>query len=183
MLFTRRYNRYRALEYAERWAFDRNPLFASYNGIGGDCTNFVSQCILAGTCRMNYTETFGWYYISDTDRAPAWTGVEYFYNFITSNSEEGPFGLEVTEEDVSIGDVIQLGDAEGGFYHTLIVSGYTRRDGILVAAHSDDAFDRPLSSYNYAAIRYIKILGVRTDSLFPPACFDALYAGEALPAR
>ena len=183
MLLTRRYNRFRALEYAERWAYNRNPLFTSYNGLGGDCTNFVSQCVLAGTCTMNYTPTFGWYYISDADRAPAWTGVEFFYNFITSNKEEGPFGLEITEDDLAVGDVIQLGDGTGDYYHTLIVSGFTRRDGILVAAHSDDAFDRQLKSYNYASVRYIKILGYRTESLLPPLCFDALISGAALPEQ
>lgn len=180
MLITRRYNRFRALEYAERWAFERNPLFASYNGIGGDCTNFVSQCILAGCCVMNYTPTFGWYYRSDSDRAPAWTGVEFFYNFITANEDVGPFGREIPEDDASIGDVIQLGDEAGDYYHTLIISGFSRRDGILVAAHSDDAFDRPLSSYNYASIRFIKILGARYDGFFVPPCFDSLIEGEEL---
>ncbi len=180
MLIPRRYDRIRALEYAERWAFDRNPLFASYNGIGGDCTNFVSQCVLAGCCVMNYTPTFGWYYRSDADRAPAWTGVEYFYNFVTSTEGAGPFGVEVLEDDVTIGDVIQLGDETGDFYHTLLVSGFTRRDGLLVAAHSDDAFDRRLSSYNYASIRFIKILGARSDTFFVQPCFDDLINGVAL---
>ena len=72
------YDRARALEYARRWALDRNPLFFNFTGRGGDCTNFVSQCILAGCCVMNFTRDFGWYYISVDDRAPAWTGVEYF---------------------------------------------------------------------------------------------------------
>ena len=180
MLIPRRYNRFRALEYAERWAFERNPLFASYNGIGGDCTNFISQCVLAGCCVMNFTPTFGWYYRSDADRAPAWTGVEFFYNFITANEGVGPFGVEVPEDDAAIGDVIQLGDEDGDYYHTLLVSGFSRRDGILVAAHSDDAFDRPLSSYNYASIRFIKILGARYDGFFVPSCFDALIEGEEL---
>ena len=63
MLVTGEYNRERARAYAERWAFDRNPLFADYTGIGGNCTNFVSQCVYAGSCRMNFTPVFGWYYI------------------------------------------------------------------------------------------------------------------------
>ncbi len=179
-VFNRRYNRFRALEYAERWAFERNPLFASYGGIGGDCTNFVSQCVFAGCCVMNFTPTFGWYYLSDGDRAPAWTGVEYFYNFITSNKEEGPYGIEVTENEVTVGDVVQLGDADGDFYHSLIISGMNRRDGILVAAHSNDAFDRLLDSYDYASIRFIKILGVRTESILASPCFDRLISGESL---
>ncbi|MBE6711598.1 MAG: amidase, partial [Ruminococcaceae bacterium] len=36
MLVTMEYRRERAVEYAERWAFSRNPLFENYTGIGGD---------------------------------------------------------------------------------------------------------------------------------------------------
>ena len=78
MLISFPYDRGHANAYARRWALSRNPLFPNYTGIGGDCTNFVSQCVYAGCCVMNYTPTFGWYYLSQTDRAPAWTGVEYF---------------------------------------------------------------------------------------------------------
>ncbi|MBE6542460.1 MAG: amidase, partial [Ruminococcaceae bacterium] len=119
MLVTMTYDREKALEYARRWAFGRNPLFENYSGIGGDCTNFVSQCIYAGSCVMNYTPTFGWYYISPTNRAPAWTGVQFFYNFITSNKEVGPYGREASAGELEIGDVIQLGNAAGMYYHTL----------------------------------------------------------------
>ena len=53
------YDRARAVEYARRWALSRNPLFTDYTGIGGDCTNFVSQAIYAGTCVQNYTRDLG----------------------------------------------------------------------------------------------------------------------------
>ena len=42
MLKEREYERRRALEYARRWAYGRNPLFYNFTGIGGDCTNSVS---------------------------------------------------------------------------------------------------------------------------------------------
>ncbi|HIS96851.1 MAG TPA: amidase domain-containing protein, partial [Candidatus Scatomorpha pullistercoris] len=77
------YDRQRAVAYARRWAYSRNPLFYNFTGIGGDCTNFISQCLLAGCCVMNCTPTFGWYYRNASDRAPAWTGVQYLYNFLT----------------------------------------------------------------------------------------------------
>ena len=70
MLATKEYDRMRALAYARRWAFARNPLFNDYSPFGGDCTNFVSQCLLAGALVMNETPNFGWYYKSDLDRAP-----------------------------------------------------------------------------------------------------------------
>ena len=181
----REYNRERAVAYALRWALDRNPLFFDFTGGGGNCTNFVSQCILAGCCQMNFTPDFGWYYLSPDDRAAAWTGVEFFYNFITGNTEGigdglGPFGREVGRETLLLpGDIIQLGRDDGDFYHTLIVTGYNRRT-YLVSAHSNDARNRPLSRYNYARIRYIHIDGYRADERFVSSCFEGLISGESL---
>ena len=83
MIVIKPYDRERAVEYALTWALDRNPLFLNFTGRGGDCTNFASQCLLAGSCTMEYTPDFGWYYISSENRAPAWTGVEFFYDFVT----------------------------------------------------------------------------------------------------
>ena len=70
------YDRKAAVRYAHQWAFSRNPAFYDYEELGGDCTNFASQCLYAGTGVMNFTPTFGWYYIDANQKAPAWTGVE-----------------------------------------------------------------------------------------------------------
>lgn len=180
MLATKEYDRMRALLYARRWAFDRNPLFNDYSGLGGDCTNFASQCLLAGSLQMNGTPTFGWYYRSDDDRAPAWTGVAPFYRFLTENAEEGPFGREVAEEEVLPGDFVQLGRSEEDFYHTLLIL-EVGEEGITVAAHTDDAFLRPLSSYSYALSRFIHIDGVRIPIPDDAARFYALLEGRSLP--
>ncbi len=187
MIAYKPYNRERALAYARRWAFDRNPLFYNFTEIGGDCTNFVSQALLAGSCVMNYTPDFGWYYRTVEDRAPAWTGVPFFWqymtaapHFVSAGGDTGPFGEEVASADaLTVGDVVQLADEQGTFYHTLLVSG--KREGeLLMAAHSIDAFDRPLSEYRYTSARYLHILGVRVRVNLPD-CYEALLAGEALP--
>ena len=62
---------------ARRWAYGRNPAFYDYEHIGGDCTNFASQCVYAGSGVMNFTKDLGWYYINANNKAPAWTGVEF----------------------------------------------------------------------------------------------------------
>lgn len=177
MLIERRYNRERAVEYARRWAFSRSPLFESYNGIGGDCTNFVSQCVYAGSCVMNYTRDIGWYYSSPVNRAPAWTGVEFFYNFMTANEGVGPYMSDTYPGGLELGDVIQLGNTDGDFYHTLIIVGFFP-DDYLVSAHSNDVFNRPLSTYEYDRIRYLHVEGVRAD--YPIDCFDGFINGERI---
>lgn len=187
MLVTKPYNRGRAVEYARRWALDRNPLFIDFTGNGGNCTNFVSQAVLAGSCTMNYTRDFGWYYISPEDRAPAWSGVEYFYDFMTQNPTfasqnggVGPYAVEVPRERVQLGDPVQLANRSGDWYHTLIVCGFDGEE-ILVCAQSDDALDRRLSSYtNAAMMRFLHIEGVRFE-IDDEICFETLLAGGELP--
>ncbi len=179
MLVTKPYIRENALLYAAKYAFSQNPIFGNFAGIGGNCTNFASQCIYAGSCKMNYTPTFGWYYISLDQRAPAWTGVEFFYNFITTNTGVGPFGRDATPDEVEVGDVIQLAREADGYYHTLIIVGF-EGDDPLVAAQTNNAFERPLSSYTYDYSRYIKILGVRLDTPTNSDCFESVYNGIAI---
>ncbi len=154
------YDREAAVAYARRWAYGRNPAFYDYSEIGGDCTNFASQCIFAGANVMNFTPVYGWFYRSANDRTASWTGVEYLYNFLVSNEGTGPFAREVPLSELQRGDVVQLGRATGDFYHTPVVVGFS--DGeILVAAHSYDVYGKRLSSYNAAVIRGLHIEGIR----------------------
>ena len=187
MLVTKPYQRDRAVEYARRWALDRNPLFIDFTGIGGNCTNFISQCVLAGSCTMNYTRDFGWYYVSAEDRAPAWSGVDYFYDFMTGvpafasqNGGIGPYATEVAREEVVPGDVIQFANRSGDWYHTVIVSGL-EGDEILVCAQSNDALDRPLSTYTAAVgKRYLHLEGVRFE-INDDLCYERLLSGNVEP--
>ena len=95
------YDRAAAVRYARRWAYGRNPAFYDYETIGGDCTNFASQCLYAGSGVMNFKPTFGWYYIDANNKSPSWTGVPYFYNFLTRKERNiGPFGAETGLEQM-----------------------------------------------------------------------------------
>ncbi len=177
MLVVKPYNRENAVAYAKKYAFSQNSLFANFAGIGGNCTNFVSQCIYAGSCEMNYKPIFGWYFISLDDRSPSWSGVEFFYNFIIENADVGPFGRVATSDELEIGDVIQLAREGEGYYHTLLVVGFNGED-LLVAAQTDNAYARPLSTYDYDYARFIKILGVRFETPEgPESCFERVMQG------
>ncbi len=153
------YNRNAAVIYAKKWALSRNPKFYDFSDIGGDCTNFASQCIYAGSGIMNYTPISGWFYRTASDRTASWTGVEYLYNFLITNQSIGPFGHEVPREQILAGDIVQLGNETGDFYHTPVI--IATHPTILVAAHSIDALERPLDTYNFTTARFIHIDGVR----------------------
>ena len=157
------YQRQKAVEYARKWAFGRNPGYYDFQYLGGDCTNFASQVLYAGSGIMNYTPTFGWYYIGVNNRAPAWTGVNELYNFLINNRGPGPQGRVVDLEEVEAGDIIQLKFGYGDrFDHSPVVvkRGENTPETILLAAHTGDAYNRPLASYNYREYRCIHIYNV-----------------------
>lgn len=156
------YNRQKAVEYARRWALSRNPCYGDFSAIGGNCTAFVSQCLFAGSGVMNFTPVYGWYYVSLSDRTPSWSGVEFLYNFLTTNTTRAVFGHEADISETMPGDVIQLQNENGNFYHTIIVTSTGRipnPDNILVASQSNDALDKILSRYPYYNFRVIHIDG------------------------
>ena len=158
------YRRNEAVSYAHDWAYRRNPMYFDYNDIGGDCTSFASQCIFAGTGRMNYAPTFGWYYISSDQKAPAWTGVEYLRNFLLRDKPTpGPVAQESRElAAAQPGDVIQLKFTGEVFQHSPVVvctSGSGAPSHIWIAAHSNDCDCRPLDTYVYQEYRVLHIIG------------------------
>ena len=153
------YNREAAVVYARRWALYRNPVYYDFSPVGGDCTNFASQCIYAGAKIMNFTPIMGWYYRTSKDRTAAWSGVEFLYKFLVNNKSLGPYGHLVSQREVKPGDIVQLGIAGGDFYHSPVITSV--EPVILVAAHSFDALDKPLTTYVYEKARFIHIDGVR----------------------
>ena len=158
------YDRRAAVLYAHQWAYGRNPRFYDYEYLGGDCTNFASQCIYAGSGIMNFTPTYGWYYIDADRKAPAWTGVPYLYNLLTrAERSVGPLGEPCQLEDLLPGDLIQLSFKGEEFQHSPIVVSVgdpAAPENVLIAAHSYDADYRPLSTYEYRKIRMVHIIGV-----------------------
>ncbi|MDL2273549.1 amidase domain-containing protein [Oscillospiraceae bacterium OttesenSCG-928-G22] len=154
------YSREKAVSYARRWAFSRNPAYLNYDDMGGDCTNFISQCLHEGGGEMNYRPDLGWYYRTGNDKAPAWSGVPYLYRFLLSGLTPGFFAEEAPPERMEPGDVIQLSFDGTLFSHSLLV---TMRDTseLYVATHTFDSLNRPLSTYDYRGIRYIHIAGLR----------------------
>ncbi len=160
------YNRNKAVEYAHKWAYKRNPAYTDFEHMGGDCTNFASQVVYAGSGIMNYTPTFGWYYANIYNRTPSWTGVNYLYDFLVNNRGPGPFSELVDMKDAAIGDIAQLSFVGGNiFNHSPVIVDIKRPvtyDNILIAAHTDDQDYYPLTGYEWADIRFIHILGVRS---------------------
>ncbi|MDD2418803.1 MAG: amidase domain-containing protein [Oscillospiraceae bacterium] len=159
------YDRLTAVAYAHKWAFKRNPAYGDFSEMGGDCTNFISQCILAGGASMNYIPNTGWYYRSMNNRAPSWTGVEFLYRFLITNKGKGPYAVTAPASDMRPGDVVQLSFNGGrNFGHSLFVVETVyppQNSNIMIATHSYDSDYRPLDSWENVIYRYIHISGTR----------------------
>lgn len=153
------YNRLSAIDYAQKWALSSNPRFYHFGGIGGDCTNFISQCLLAGGAKMNYSP-LGWFYVNSSNRSPSWTSVQSLHDFLLSNKSIGPFAQVAPIDSLQIGDLIQLRQNPTHFNHTVIISKIHNGE-IYVCAHSNDSLNKPLSSYAFEELLGLHIFGCR----------------------
>ena len=153
-----KYDRQKVYEYAKKWAYSRNPQYYNYDLIGGDCTNFASQCIFAGCNEMNYSKNNGWYYINGNNKSPSWTGVEFLYKFLINNKSNGPYGSETTIDKLDIGDIIQLNFDGNKYSHSLVIIQNSKNiEDTLVATHTFDTFGKRVSDYNFYNYRCIHI--------------------------
>lgn len=129
-----------AAAYAVKWGEDRNGIYPNYNLSGGDCTNFVSQCIYAGGFDMNGSSasvgtvesTSKWYciYIKSTlgirqyAVTTSWIRVSDFNAYLSSLvTKSTKTTLSSLISSCSAGDVVQLADKTTGTpYHSIIIN-------------------------------------------------------------
>lgn len=157
------YDRNSAISYSKKWALSRNPKYYNFDAVGGDCTSFVSQCLFAGSQKMNYNQGNGWYYKNGYDKSPSWSGVEFLYKFLTKNKSYGPRGKEVSPSMIIPGDIAQLSFSGNTFEHSLFILDTQNSDNInkiSVAAHTYDVLGKKIGEYNFSKVRFIHIENV-----------------------
>ena len=154
-----RYDRFLAGQYAQKFALGRNDKFYDFSSLGGDCTNFVSQCLYAGVGKMDYTQN-GWFYKNLNNRSPSWTGVEELSEYLINNTHNIIKGVLVNFDDVEIGDVIQLKQGQR-FNHSLIVTKIDypilSLNDIFISCHSSDRLNARLSSFVFKEVKFLKV--------------------------
>lgn len=163
------YDRIGATQYARGWALSRNPKFQDYEEWGGNCTNYISQCVNAGGIPMDpYGDNVmkEWYWYSDKKRTPSWTAAQPFFEYFTRNNNDntnnfGAYAAESNYEEMELGDIVQL-IKDGKAYHTMIITGILfAGDEVydyLISQNTYDLLDYPLS-LKVGERRYLKIFG------------------------
>lgn len=139
--------------YMERWAYSFNPSWGNFTSMGGDCTNYASQVMYAGTPGFDQQGTHKWYYSGYNSRSPSWTSVLALRGYLLSNrGEVGHYsGFLTSKTYLKTGDIVQLGN-----YHSVVV--YRNNSGtIYVSAHTSAALNKPLSDYGNPALTCIQL--------------------------
>lgn len=139
------YDPNKAIAYARQWAKSRNPNYHDYSGEGGDCANFVSQCLIAGG--FSTSSCYGNYGQGGT--------IPYVPNLETCLVQKGWIkSYSIPGRGVPAGGVITF---DSGSHTALIVQG---GQNPLIAGHTEDVW---MGSSNY---------GVRTYFWDPNASSD-----------
>ncbi len=149
-------NRSAIVQYIYYYALTPNKNYRDYSADGGDCTNFVSQALLAGGWgRLNggHRETTSWWYsggILPPYASWTWTSADYFFKFINSRPRAKAIGRIA---DLVPGDVISVDynpSVGNGIDHTMLVSKKTA-SGIFLAYHTNNTLDKSFTEFYNAS--------------------------------
>ncbi|MHB8064935.1 MAG: amidase domain-containing protein [Ruminiclostridium sp.] len=153
---------------------------------GGDCTNFVSQCLKAGGANNDKTGSYQWYYDSKgteitINDSYSWTwstarGLNYILLGNYKTKEYGPKGTEKvitgdSEYNPSIGQYIMLGDIiqyqwkpNSKITHAAVIVGILynsskERYEPVIAEHTYDSWYTPWTNNAYKT-HFVHITGI-----------------------
>lgn len=157
-----KYSRENAVKYALQFALTPNPdyyYFSPYVSVGGDCTNFISQCLFAGGAPMSYKNE-PWWYRDKKRYSLSWTVANLFYICLIRRGRlniPGLQGIEVPDINLlEAGDLILYEDESGKVYHSTIVTsfyfGYP-----LISQHTYNAMNISPVKPHASKMHFIKI--------------------------
>ena len=131
-----RYDRLKAVQYAERWWNEFNPSYPRFND---DCTNFISQCLHAGGVPMwgQPERTRGWWIDGQSNWSYSWTVAHAFMLMLKGAG----WTVEVeSPAELVMGDIICYDfEGDGRFNHNTIVTGMDGYGNPLVNAHTTNS--------------------------------------------
>ena len=154
-----RYNRVSAVNYAIKYALEPNKQYKYFkfvNGNGGDCTNFVSQCLKAGGAPMDYNNIRPWWYLNGK-ASICWNVAHSLYWYLKINQSTNRNvikGLEVQDiNELEIGDVIFYENYKNVIFHAAIITSFIDVSGKkepLISQHSYNQLNENYKkSYDY----------------------------------
>ncbi len=132
--------------YLDKYWKNYNKKYRSFEGKGGDCTNFVSQALRHGGWKdtgKGKRSKKSWYY-KEKEQSFSWAGAKNWYKF-AKQSGRTTFLDDV--RDLRKGDVLQYKSANGRrIGHTMMVSWYSfKKHRPYLTYHSESTHNRSLN--------------------------------------
>ncbi len=133
--------------YTEKYWKNYNPAYRKYNAAGGDCTNYLSQGLLAGGWKQISTVTpeeyDTWYYASN-GTADAWIGVNE-WSWFTQTAKRTTALANVYQ--MTVGDVLQVDFNKDGSKDHSMMTTYRSSSGVpYLTYHDADTYRRSVAS-------------------------------------
>ncbi|MEK6264917.1 MAG: amidase domain-containing protein [Clostridium sp.] len=163
-----RYNREAAVSYAIKYAIVPNSEYKYYNVIGeggGDCTNFISQCLKAGGAPMDYNNLRPWWYDMKQGKASiCWAVAHSLYWYLkTSRNNNKIKGREVDDiRELEMGDLIFYENYNNVIFHSTIITSFAEVYGNReprISQHTSNQLNVTYKkSYDYKKAHFIKII-------------------------
>lgn len=170
--FDNEYNSTAAVAYARQGVGRRRNGWPSFDRSGGNCQNFVSQCLYAGGVPMDSEKPGQWKCYGarlnttyqPNGRSASWASVSNFLAYIQEN--EG-FGLVAHADALYYtgepGDILHMRTNDGWRHTVMITKTMKNNSGIvadyLIASNTMDLIDFPASAYHYTDQMLIKVYG------------------------
>lgn len=172
------YDREKAVAYGLSWVGYRNPKWPDFSGSGGNCQNFVSQCLLAGGIPMDPVgpDVWKWYgdelnnEATETGGSVSWINVDSFFQYARDNTG---FGLAAdtgcTYREGQVGDVIRMGTPQD-WNHVVLITGVVKNEkgetiDYRICSNTSEMKNFPASAYPLPCKSLIRILGWREEEV------------------
>lgn len=129
-----KYDRMKAVQYAERWWNEFNPAYYKFTD---DCTNYISQCLHAGGIPMwgAPNKNKGWW-IRGKSWSYTWTTAHSLYHLLKAGNAIRTKQVK-TAKELNLGDILCIDfEGDGRFDHNLIVTAKDQDGMPLVNAHT-----------------------------------------------
>ena len=119
-----------------------NPEYYNFNSVGGDCTNYVSQCLYAGGLPQTPGAHSGydcWYFSTENNRSDTWTRATILRRWLGNNY--GRIVDSPTDADVYTGSPVFYSRSGGAVWnHATICVGVNSAGTPIVNSHNNDRY-------------------------------------------
>ena len=139
------YDRSKALAYGDKYCINYNPAYNSYKGRGGDCANFVSQCLYAG----GFPQDSVWY-----KHSVAWINV---MKQIAHFKAYGTF-LNANNGNLLKGNPIYFDwNGDGTYDHATICAGRNSSGVAILDSHTKDLYHATWTNWSFRKAATIQL--------------------------